>query len=270
MIASAFAGPIEDADRAIKEKRFSDAYQLLLPEAKKGNSFAQYNVAFFLSNGLGVKKDEREAFKWYEKAALQGDTDSQTNLGSMYEKGSGVDKDLKKALSWYERAAEKGNAMARNNLGGAYLAGRGVEQDNQKALKWLAMAAEQGVPEAQNSLAIMHFEGRGVPKDPAQGNKWLQLAAAQGFEPAQTNVFKLTLDMASAGNVDAMHNIGGYYLKGFGVKADPKEGIQWITKAANSGRKESQKILFQLYEKGTYGVERDEKQAHSWKQKYEN
>ena len=43
-----------------------------------------------------------------------------------------------------------------------------------------------------------------------------------------------------------------------------------MTKAANNGRKESQKILFQLYEKGAYGVERDEKQASYWKQKYEN
>ena len=43
--------------------------------------------------GLGVIKDDKEAVKWYRKAAEQGDASSQYLLGWMYSNGRGVIKD---------------------------------------------------------------------------------------------------------------------------------------------------------------------------------
>jgi len=57
--------------------------------------------------GKGVAKDEKEAVRWYTKAAEQGDGDGQKNLGNCYAKGTGVAKNEKEAVMWYMKAAEK-------------------------------------------------------------------------------------------------------------------------------------------------------------------
>ncbi len=49
----AFADAVDDGNQALNEERWGDAYRLLLPEARAGNTFAQYNVALMLSKGLG-------------------------------------------------------------------------------------------------------------------------------------------------------------------------------------------------------------------------
>jgi TPR repeat protein len=38
-------------------------------------------------NGTGVLQDDKEAVKWYTKAAEQGDADAQFNLAVMYVNG---------------------------------------------------------------------------------------------------------------------------------------------------------------------------------------
>lgn len=57
-----------------------------------------------------------------------GDFAAQTNLGVFYQKGIGVKKDEKEAVKWYRKAAENGNAVARANLGQSYYYGNGVKQ----------------------------------------------------------------------------------------------------------------------------------------------
>lgn len=150
--ATVLAVGLDDGNQALKDKRYGDAYRLLLPEAEKGNSFAQYNIGYLLANGLGVKKDEKYARRWYELAAQQGDMDAQTNLGLMFQDGVGGERDFKQAALLFEKAARRGHALAQNNLGSAYLFGRGVNQDYSEALRWLTLSAEQGLAIAQNSL----------------------------------------------------------------------------------------------------------------------
>ena len=41
---------------------------------------AQYAFGLCYAEGRGVEKDEREAVKWYTKAAKQGDPDAQKKL----------------------------------------------------------------------------------------------------------------------------------------------------------------------------------------------
>ena len=43
--------------------------------------------------GAGVAEDDREAVKWYRRAAEQGDASAQLNLGFMYSNGEGVAQD---------------------------------------------------------------------------------------------------------------------------------------------------------------------------------
>ena len=81
-------------------------------------------------------KNEKEAFKWYKKAAEQGDAWAQNNLGVCYENGQGVTKDKKEAAKWYRKAAEQGEASAQFYLAEMYEQGEGVDRDIAEAVKW--------------------------------------------------------------------------------------------------------------------------------------
>jgi len=63
-------------------------------------------------NGGGVLKDDKEAVKWYRKAAEKGNASAQYNLGGMYVYGEGVLKDLSKAKYWIKKAYENPDASA--------------------------------------------------------------------------------------------------------------------------------------------------------------
>lgn len=64
--------------------------------AKCGYPLAECQVGYFYMEGLGVEKDEKEAFYWTEKAAIHGDRDAQFNLAVFYENGTGVGKNMDK------------------------------------------------------------------------------------------------------------------------------------------------------------------------------
>ena len=57
---------------------------------------------------LQFGKDNREAVKWYRKAAEQGDAKAQERLGHMYANGEGVPQDFVKAHAWMNLAAAQG------------------------------------------------------------------------------------------------------------------------------------------------------------------
>jgi TPR repeat protein len=56
--------------------------------------------------GKGVLLDDKEAVKWYRKAADQGHASAQYNLGLMYAYGEGVLKSMAQAKYWIQKAYE--------------------------------------------------------------------------------------------------------------------------------------------------------------------
>ena len=64
----------------------------------------------------------------------------------MYQKGQGVTRDQKEAVRWYRKAAEQGDAYAQYWLGEMYRDGEGVVQDLVMAYVWHNVAIANGVP----------------------------------------------------------------------------------------------------------------------------
>jgi TPR repeat protein len=256
---------LEDGSAAIEQKDYKKAHLLLLPEARKGNAFAQYNVAFMYANGLGVEKNEVEAVKWYRSAAEQGDATAQANLGLMIVQGRGVKQDYQEGMKWYLKAAEHGNAFAQNNIGSLYFNGHGVAKDDKKAVEWYRKAATQGLAIAQNSLGGMYVKGWGVEKDVNEGLGWFWKAANQGHTEAQKNVYAIYLNEATHGNAEAMHNLATLCLKGWAGRQNPEECLKWYENAAKKGIDASRNSLAQAYEKGLFGIAPDKQKAHYWK-----
>ena len=70
--APAAAGPLEDADAALKRRDYATAVRLNRPLAEQGNANAQYNLGTFYDNGLGVPQDKVRAYMWFSLSAAQG------------------------------------------------------------------------------------------------------------------------------------------------------------------------------------------------------
>jgi TPR repeat protein len=68
----AAAGPLEDADAALKRRDYANAMRLIRPLAEQGDANAQYNLGVFYDNGLGVPQDKVVAYMWFNMSAAQG------------------------------------------------------------------------------------------------------------------------------------------------------------------------------------------------------
>ena len=66
------AGPLEDADAAIKKRDYATAVRLIRPLAEQGDATAQYNLGVFYDNGLDVPQDRVSAYMWFTLSAAQG------------------------------------------------------------------------------------------------------------------------------------------------------------------------------------------------------
>ena len=113
-------------------------------------------------------------------AAAKGDPDAQYRLGVLYQTGRGVRKDLKEAAKWYRLAANQGKAYAQMNLGMMYFDGEGIPQDKNEGVKLFTAAANRGDAMAQRRLGILNYTGDSIAQDYKAALRWYLLAAQQG------------------------------------------------------------------------------------------
>lgn len=158
-VMAASAQLAENTQRAIKafqKGKWEEGFRLS-KDADLNDKSIQCYLGFIYAKGCGVAKDEREAVKWYRKAAEQGVTIAQLLLGLMYAEGRGVTKDDYEAVKWYRKSAEQGNVDAQFALGCMYETGRGVAKDEYEAVKWYRKAAEQGDSAAKEALKRLGY-----------------------------------------------------------------------------------------------------------------
>ncbi len=92
---------------------FGESIADLRKKAAAGDAEAQTKLGVRYANGRGVRKNYKEAVKWYRKAAEQGNAEAQNNLGLMYRKGRGVPKDYVAAYAWH--SVDKSNFMGEHS-----------------------------------------------------------------------------------------------------------------------------------------------------------
>ena len=148
-----------------------------------------------VGTGCGGKKHGSN-FESTKAFAEQGDADAQYNLADMYYVGQykypKVEKDDKQAIKWFRKAAEQNHPHALYRLGVLYHNGLGVEKDEKEAVKWYRKAAEHNLPEAQTAIGDMYTEGRGVKKDIVMAYAWIALLSPNGKRSKQAIAGKMT------------------------------------------------------------------------------
>jgi len=106
----------DDAMAAMRAGDYAKAYCRLRPLAEDGHGKAQYTLGWMYHNGYGLRIDDDEARRWWERAAQQGHAEALFSLGMLYELGNGVTQDEARAVGYYIRAARRGLADARDLL----------------------------------------------------------------------------------------------------------------------------------------------------------
>lgn len=131
------------------------------------------------------------SFELMRQMALNGDPVAENAFGLRYFQGdeqNGIKRDEKQAFRWFSRAAEHGSLAAQAKLGFLYWGGRGVSKDVNQAYFWTVIARARGDEQNKDLAAVLAsgmtreqaaaIEQRAdlwlqqhVPKKPAAGHK---------------------------------------------------------------------------------------------------
>jgi TPR repeat protein len=106
LIFEAPAGPLEDANAAVRKRDYATAIQLIRPLAEQGDPNAQYMLGVFYDNGLGVPQDRVKGYLWLSLAASKGRENAATvrDLSARFMTAAQID-EAKRLLDQWNPAA---------------------------------------------------------------------------------------------------------------------------------------------------------------------
>lgn len=246
---------------------------------------AQYYLGAIYRMGLGVKDDQKEAFKWFLKAAIQGHAESQYLVACAYTCSSFFmfnETDLvKDDFDRFQKQADEDFSIWQDNLPYFDLNGRGVEPNDEEAFKWMLKSAYQGYTNAQVALGDLYDWGMGVKEDKKEAAKWYEKAAANGstialrkmasFSSLYDKDFKKSIDYClkayTLGDTQTAYWIGREYESANEINENYLEAYKWYKKAAEeSDCFEAYVKIGDFYRLGKY-VEIDFEEAIRWYRK---
>jgi TPR repeat protein len=106
-------------DAELREERgdFRGAFKSLLIAAKRGDLLSSLNLGNYYAVGRGVRKDLREAARWYKRAYRLGNSDGALNLSVDLENQGNT----RGAIAWLKRAVAMDDGDAHVRLAKIYL-----------------------------------------------------------------------------------------------------------------------------------------------------
>lgn len=138
-------------------------------------------LAMMYLDGVGVKKDEKTAFAWMERAGAAGSPAGMNHLAIFYDRGIGTGKNHDLAKKWCKKAADAGQVQAMVQYG-IYLREEGTPA---KAIGYFQKAADMGDASGMTWLGSCYLYGIGTKKDEGKARTWLEKGAAKGDEDAK-------------------------------------------------------------------------------------
>lgn len=99
------------ANSKTKYQNLERSLSIFLELARNGHAASQNSVGMFLTNGIVLAKDFKEAVKWYELSSKQGYVNAQCNLAFMYASGKGVWQNLGRANAFAKNGYQNKNKL---------------------------------------------------------------------------------------------------------------------------------------------------------------
>jgi TPR repeat protein len=171
--------------------------------AEDGEPQMQLLLGQLLINGVGTKRDAREALRWFRTAAAARVPMAINMVGRCHEYGLGTPVDYEAAARWYFRAALHECDWAIYNYAHLLAQGRGVQQDRAEAFLWFRLAAARGHARAMHFLGQYYENGWETPADRETAFDWYRRSAEGGDYRGQCSHASV---LAEQGRIDeALH-----------------------------------------------------------------
>jgi hypothetical protein len=90
---------------AYDQHKYSEAAALWRKAADLGHARAQNGLGVLYRDGIGVKRDPKEAVRWFQESASRGYAFGMYNLALMYKDGIGVMRNDVEAYKWFYLAS---------------------------------------------------------------------------------------------------------------------------------------------------------------------
>lgn len=257
----------------------TDSIKNVLALAKGGDAAAQNEVGGWYYRGRHVKQNYEEALQWWARAAKQGNATAIGNMALCYQTGHGIAADSLKATQLYQRsfkdgnkellkrhaeiATKEGNIFSCMLVASCYEKGIGLKKDTSKAVPYLTIAANKGCVTAQRDLALNLLNA----KKPAEAIEWFKKGAdnnnltcifyygkmlmeGAGIKADKRDGANYLLRAAEGGFPQAMYQVGNCYMNGDGLTRNEEQAVKWYLKAAGKDVAAAQWALAQCYRKG--------------------
>lgn len=249
--------------------RLSAAIACFKKAAEERHAEATAQVGHHFLEGLGVRKDLKQALEWLRRASEHGSVTAQYLLGRCYMDGQGVAIDLNTARTHFMKALAYPGGLTEGFLGLSYL---GSEFNHLLARTWLQKAAAKGNAQAMYSLGAMTSRGWDghVPPDRSLALAWFRKAIKAGdIESIQAvKTLEENEKKASSGKKieeakrDQLTEAEQYYRNGWReTNANHLEAaFNWFLKAAERGHNEARAEVGTRYMHGK-GTRQDQKRG---------
>jgi len=200
---------------------------------------------------------------------------------------SGTDKQLVEHAQLLRRAAERGHIKAMNNLVLAYLNGDGVEQSDKQAVHWAEEMMKLESGRGYYHMGTFLEQGIGVKQDRKAALTYFRKAADLGNPQGQLVVGKKMINAFAPPDISDAYREQGYkivrrilqcaldqglaeagYELGFHLARKDKttEALQAFQAAGKLGDRKSLFWLYDAFNEGSDGVEKDPKRAATYYQ----
>ena len=221
----------KQAQQLMAENEIEEGVCLLHEEANAGNLFAKFDLGTIYHLGIGQKRNEEQAQKYY-KEALDGfdhlKAENKLTGDQLYRIAKMIGKNLgdtisEKMIEYFEASAEKKNQHAQYELGKYYL--NPDHQNEEKALGFLQASAEQDNSYALYTLGKYFFEKEKPEieevleyweKSAKLENQYAQYALGKYFLDSDHRDEEKALELLQASaaqkNQYAQYALGKYYL----------------------------------------------------------
>ncbi len=249
------------------------AYGWYVKAADEGSAQAMLRLGRMSETGEGAARNFAKAEEWYLKAVSLGNAEAMTRMGVLRgEEHPGIAFSRIEAAEWFSRAARLGDPEGMYRFGCALRDGLGAERDEKGALELFEKAAEAGKVEAMLAAGECHerngdflvaarFYERAADKSDSvissEAAYRLGVLLLKGHEGVERDIGKARAHFeraASAGNADAMLELGKIYLDGNGVTKDIRTAMEWFRKSASLGNSQGCYLLGCLYEDSAEGL----------------
>ncbi|MDY3853928.1 MAG: tetratricopeptide repeat protein [Butyribacter sp.] len=177
---------LEEGEEKYMNYELQDAFELLLPEAERGEGRAMFLLCLLYSDGgCGLEISDEKAKNWCLKGEKAGDPLSILYRAIRYCKDKDRAKEFCQQIKpQVKKMAETGDVLAQYVLGISYRDETDEPVNQKKVVEYLRKASDVGYWKAEYDLGIQYYWGEGVEENELTAMEYYKKSAAVGYAPA--------------------------------------------------------------------------------------